>query len=140
MMQKKIVNSRLIDDLNETCIRALQDYRESFEIQFTEGDIVKGMYVDAKRQDFFENGIKRYAFEFEKIIDGLINYDGYPKKVFRNYKQIKKLIDNTQGKISAFYLRQLIIIGEQLIPPSIREQQYEVIEQSISSSSNPPDA
>jgi len=129
---KKIVNSRLIDDLNETCIRALQDYRESFEVQFTEGDIVTDMYVDAKRQNFFENGIKRYAFEFEKIFDGLINYDGYPKKVFRNYKQIKRLIDNTQGKTSAMYLRQLIIIGEQLIPTSVRLEHPEVIESNNS--------
>lgn len=132
----KIINSRLIDDLNETCIRALQDYRESFEVQYDEGDIVRSLYVDRRRQDFFENGIKRYAFEFEKIFDGLITYDGYPKKVFRNYKQIKKLIDNTQGKISAFYLRQLIIVGEQLIPTSVRLEHPEVIESNNSYSNS----
>jgi len=129
---EKIVNSRLIDDLNETCIRALQDYRESFEVQFTEGDIVKDMYVDAKRKDFFENGVKRYAFEFEKIFDGLINYDRYPKELFRNYKQIARLIDNSQEKDSAKYIRQLIIIGEQIIPPSIREERPEIIESNNS--------
>ncbi len=128
----KIINSRLIDDLNETCIRALQDYRESFEVQFTEGDIVKDMYVDAKRKDFFENGIKRYTFEIEKIFDGLINYDNYPKEVFRNYKEIARLIDNSQEKDSAKYLRQLIIIGEQIIPPSIREEHPEIIESNNS--------
>jgi len=128
----KIINSRLIDDLNETCIRALKDYRESFEVQYDDGDIVRSLYVDRKRQDFFENGVKRYAFEFEKIFDGLINYDGYPKKIFRNYKQIKRLIDNTQGKISAFYLRQLIIVGEQLIPTSVRLEHPEVIESNNS--------
>ena len=128
----KIINSRLIDDLNETCKRALKDYRESFEVQYDEGDIVRSLYVDRKRQDFFENGIKRYAFELEKIFEGLISYDGYPKKVFRNYKQIKRLIDNTQGKTSAMYLRQLIIVGEQLIPTSVRLEHPEVIESNNS--------
>ncbi len=132
----KIINSRLIDDLNETCKRALQDYRESFEVQYDEGDIVRSLYVDRKRQDFFENGTKRYAFEFEKIFDGLINYDGYPKKVFRNYKQIKRLIDNTQGKVSAFYLRELILVGEQLIPTSVRLEHPEVIESNNSYSNS----
>jgi len=129
---KEIVQSKLLEDLNETCIRALQDYRESFEVQFTEGDIVKDMYVDAKRKDFFENGIKRYTFEIEKIFDGLINYDNYPKEVFRNYKEIARLIDNSQEKDSAMYLRQLIIIGEQIIPPSIREEHPEIIESNNS--------
>lgn len=127
----KIINSRLIDDLNETCIRALKDYRESFEVPYID-DILLRNYFEEKRQDFFENGTKRYAFEFEKIFDGLINYDGYPKKVFRNYKQIKKLIDNTQGKISAMYLRELILVGEQLIPTSVRLEHPEVIESNNS--------
>lgn len=134
-----LISTRLIEDLNDTYRFAMEKYRKSMEIQYSD-DAVITQFNDEQRQEFFSTGITRYSFEFEKLFDALINYDGYPRHIFKNYRQICRLIENTESEVSAMYLRELIMLGESVIPASIREEHYEVIEQSLSSSSNPPDA
>jgi len=99
-------------------------------------DVVQRQFLEDKREDFFSHGIQRHASIIEKIFDRLVRQDNYPKGIFSNYKQIIRLIDVTEGEASAMHLRELIMIAESVIPPSVKEEHTEVIESNNSYSNS----
>jgi len=130
-----VILTKLIADLDRTSSRALDDYDQALEFQYTD-DVIKSQFLEDKRKDFFSNGIKRYASIIEKLFDRLTKQDNYPKGIFSNYKQIIRLIDVTEGEVSAMHLRELIMIAESVIPPSVKEEHTEVVESNNSYSNS----
>ena len=48
------VRTRLLNDLNDTCRRALSDYVDSFNMQYSD-DVVISNHLETRKQEFFEN-------------------------------------------------------------------------------------
>ena len=130
-----IPNTKLITDLNETAMKALIDFNQASELHYSE-DVVEQQFLDEKRQDFFSGGIRLHATILTTLFDRLISQDKYHREFFSNYKEIKRLIDVTDGMTSALHLRELIMIAESVIPASIREQEHVIIESNNSYSAN----
>ena len=128
-----------LQDLDEITKIALDDYHESVNPQLT-GDLEYDNTIRVKADGFFKSRCKNYAEEIESIIDNMIIIEEYDASLFRNYKELTKLVLNTEKKESAIYLRKLISVARFLIPAMSRYIETSIVEGGITSKSNIPDA
>lgn len=128
-----------LQDLHETTKIALDDYHESVNPQLT-CDLEFDNSIRIKADGFFKSRCKNYAEEIESIIDNMIIIEEYDASLFKNYKELARLVLNSEGKESAIYLRKLISTARFLMPSMIRYTETSIVEGGITSKSNVPDA
>lgn len=114
--------SKLIEDLNDCCNSANQDWRAY--VGQTQTGRAKNDFVAGKNREIYLNKIvPLQAFELYEIIKAIIEHHDYPKSDFGDYEEIMetiKTIDDNDEK--AKLLRRLVMIAESKVPTSIRYQ------------------
>ena len=88
---------------------------------------------------YYENGIQDHADDICAIIEMLIEV-GYGEELFGDFKEIKKKIENSSGKEASKYLHKLMLRTYSIIPVEMTTVVPEIIEPSITNSSNVDDA
>ena len=97
-------------------------------------DIVLNKVIKDDRKDYFKNRLKTQSTDICDFIDGLIQLDKYPKKMFGMYKRLHHLVKSSHDEYEQMRaLNQLRIIAVSVVPPQIKFQQMQVIEQSLMS-------
>jgi len=121
----------ILEDLNQTIILALEDYRKSTIKRFSEDHATTNM-IRRDVEDFYDSRVKYWASEILKLLEGLVRFDGYPQEMFANFQTLKKTVDLSDGEKSSESLRELIICAKSIIPPSIRYVPEVIIESNNS--------
>lgn len=128
-----------LQDLEYITKTALDDYHNSTCPKFI-GDLEHDNSIRFSVESFFQTRCKNYAEEIRSIIDNMIIIEEYDQMMFRNYRQLAKLVLESDGKDSATYLRKLISVARMGLPVMQKYMETSVIDGGITSKGNMPDA
>ena len=129
-----------IQDMYQLLKRALDDYNSTLDPEFT-GKTLHDNLLEERAERFYKTRMKNYARDISIVIDALIKYDGYPHSMFPNYKELERLVMESEDKQHAsISLRRLIAVARTIIPPDYTQSKHEVVESGIGSNSSPQDA
>ena len=130
----KIIESGILDSLVALVKDSEMDYKKVMYPEWTD-DIVTNKMIKDDRADYFDNRIKTQSTDILDFIDGLIKLDRYPEEMFGMYKQLHRLIEGSNNKFEMMRaLNQLRIIAMSVVPPQLKFEQVQIVEQSIISS------
>ena len=121
-------NTGIVDDLVQLLERAKVDIDNTYYPKWTT-NLKENKPIKHNITEYFSKRMYRYATRIVDHLDGLIQYDNYPKEAFGGYKMLiqefkKAEDDNTrQDKLD-----KLIIIANSVIPTKIKYAKEKVID------------
>ena len=131
----ELIQSGILDDLHQAISTSTEDYKKITYPNWTD-DITLNNMIKKDIQEYYEIRVKQQATDICDFLDGLIQLDRYPQKMFGQYKRLRDFIHATDSKFERVRaLNQLRIIGRSIIPPQIRYETPENVESSMVSSS-----
>lgn len=91
--------------------------------------------IEDSIEDYYSNRIFYHTENICQHIDALIEFDGYPTRMFGAYKKARRRIATETDSMEADrILNILILLGRSAVPPDKRYIEPETVEPSITSS------
>jgi len=131
--QQQSIQTGNIQDLYELLKDALHDYTSIMNPQYT-GKIRNDLLIEENIERFYNVRMKNYARDIVIIIDALIKHDGYDTHLFSDYKELERLVFESDTEHALVCFRRLIAVGKTTIPIDIKYETKIVIDSSLSSS------
>lgn len=121
-----------IQDLHDLTDMALEDYKHSMNIRFT-NDLEQYNELRINAKHFLNKRCKNYARDIRNIIDTLILNEDYTIHMFKNYRELTNLCLSSEGEMSANYLRRLIGVARMSMSAMQKYFETEVVNPSVTS-------
>lgn len=132
----ELVESGILDELNNAVNISSEDYYDVIHPQFTE-DITINNMIKESIDEFYTVRVFAQATEICDYLDGLIKLDRYPEDMFGDYKKIRQFLFSTDDMFErSRALNHLRIIAKSIIPVKVKQQRVEIIEPTLLSSSS----
>lgn len=129
--QQKLVESGILDDLNQLVNDSSEDYRSIIRPKYTD-DITINNMIEDDIEEYYSKRVYAQATMICDFLDGLVQLDNYPIDMFGQYKMIHKVIVATENNDErARALNQLRIMARSIIPVHTREERVEIVEPSL---------
>ncbi len=132
--KSNLIETGILDSIVK-CLKEADADRKSVRYPPITDDFVVKQNYDDNKDDYYSSRLYQHAEDICQHIDGLIQLDKYPERMFGKYNTIRAvLFKQDEPEKANRLLGQLIIVGWSAIPASKKYEEIENVEPAIQSS------